>query len=995
MNKILLFLIIFLLIISAGIYFYIHSSLLVDVIPNIAPLTKKETLTIAKEKNHRFIKEKTIIQNNLKNLEIQNFISSQDGSTAIALFKDNQTTLEEDEFIIVNEKRHKRYQSIDKWNILITPDGKNITYKVIESKGSRENEFIVFNGEEGKRYFGVTNALFSPDGQHYVYEVREYGNKQFIVLDDKEGPKYDMISDVVFSPNSQNILYKGTRNYKPFLVLNNEIVNMEKYDTIRPFYLFTPNNEIMYEGYKKAEDAIFLVIGKKEIRFPHDIIGAPVFSPDKNAMAYKSINKERDFVAAISAGNKIQAHQEAYKEIGNLVFSPDSKNLSYAACDGEKCFLVINDNREKKYFDKINDIVWSPDSKNFAYTVIKNDEFDSSTYENKISGEFVVINQKEGKHYLEADSLIFGPDSQTVAYKILSGDPDVYARFLHEGGADDLKNELRESIIVNNIEGEKYLMVTAPVFLNDGALRYFAYDGDNIYKITETVNSKIDSGSDMIKEKFQPLTQEAQKNCASVKRENKPQLQEEKTKVKEGLKNQEIDELYVSSDGNSLAYVLTEKFEKFLVINDCVSEKYDGVSFISFTPEVYVAEDRGKEFVVLNGKKQNEYDRIDGLFYNPPSLYNLGLIYKGDSFHYLMENLVYTAEEKNKKFVVINGKEGKKYDEIDNLQITLDGGKLAYAAKEGERMFIVIDEKEGKKYNYVRQSDNIWGVNLSSDGKTLVYAVRGNEQEFGEKNEFIVINGKEQKMYDWLGIQSLMVSPDGKNIIYKAGEGNKEFIVINGEEGKRYDQGQIKNLQASLNYNVIAYILEEKDGKEFSVVQNIKTGEKKEGKRYDAIHSFRLSYNGETLAYDVPRGLIKSKDRTDFVVVNGIEEKKYNNIGKLTLSFDGNNVIYMAYGGDSEFMVINGKEDGKRYKKNEIDRIEIVGNYLNNVVYIGKRNVGLDEHGNDDYKYFVGVNHNIIDEYNMITEPVFLNNNTIRYFAYDGENIYRITKTLK
>ncbi len=972
MNKILLFLIIFFLLISGGIYFYTNSSSLMNVIPSGAPLAKKET-PIKEEKNQRYTKEKTIIQSGLEGLRLEDFIASKNGSTVVAFFKDPSADIDEQDFAIVNNDRHKRYRYIKEWDAAISPDGKNVAYRVVESVGSQENEFIVLNNQEGKRYFNV-GVIFSPDGQRIAYVVRERGNKGFVVLDGKEGPKYDMVSDIHFSPDSKNITYKATINYTPFLILNNEIIDPKKYDAIRPFFTFSQDSKLVYQGYKKTDDEIFLIIGERETKFPHWIIDIPVFSPDGNKMAYKGKNNEGDFVVAIATGNKIQAHKGAYEDIDAITFSPNSENIAYSACDGEKCFLVINGVREKKYYNKINDIVLSPDSKSFAYSAVKEGEFDSSSYgKGAVDGEFVVINQQEGKHYLRVNSLVFSPDSQKVAYRVLDGDPDIYARFLWGGGTDDLKNDLRESVVVNNIEGEKYLNVTEPIFLEDNTLMYFAYDGSNIYRITETVRSKI-SSTNMIQEESQSLTQ---KDCVPIKKEAALQLRDEKTIVKQGLNNKEIHQLHISSDGHSFAHALEENFEEFIVLNGCVSEKYDSVSFVSFVPEVYVAEDQGKEFVIIDGEKQKEYDEIYGY---------LRILSEG--------GVAYLVKDNDKIFTVINGKEGKKYDEIDDFFITSDGSKWAYAAKENRQMFIVVNGEEGKKYSDIQHSDvnDIWGVSLSSNGKTLVYAVRGNEQEFGKKSEFVVINGIEGKKYDRIGVHSLKVSPDGKAISYIATDDNKQFVVINGKEDRGYDQ--VENISMSLDGNVIIYKVEEKSGKEFVVIKNNKTGEKKEGKKYDLVYYPHLSSSGKTIAYIVKEGPPGKGKEEGFLVVNDVEGKVYSGITGLTLSSDGNNVLYKVRDGSSEFMVINDKEGSKRYRKYEIDHLEIVGSYSDNVVYIGSRQAGLDKDGNDKYKYFVGVNHNIDDEYDTISDVVFLGDSIIRYFAYDGENIYRITKNI-
>jgi hypothetical protein len=63
--------------------------------------------------------------------------------------------------------------------------------------------------------------------------------------------------------------------------------------------------------------------------------------------------------------------------------------------------------------------------------------------------------------------------------------------------------------------------------------------------------------------------------------------------------------------------------------------------------------------------------------------------------------VVYVAVEGNKRFVVVDGKEGKHYDYIwgvGTLIFSPDSKRVAYAAEEGNKQFVVVDGKEGKQY---------------------------------------------------------------------------------------------------------------------------------------------------------------------------------------------------------------------------------------------------------------------------------------------------------
>jgi len=64
------------------------------------------------------------------------------------------------------------------------------------------------------------------------------------------------------------------------------------------------------------------------------------------------------------------------------------------------------------------------------------------------------------------------------------------------------------------------------------------------------------------------------------------------------------------------------------------------------------------------------------------------------------ERLAYRAQEGDKQFVVVDGEEGKRYEDIlkGTLIFSPDSEHLAYGAQEGNEQFVVLDGEEGKRY---------------------------------------------------------------------------------------------------------------------------------------------------------------------------------------------------------------------------------------------------------------------------------------------------------
>ena len=76
-------------------------------------------------------------------------------------------------------------------------------------------------------------------------------------------------------------------------------------------------------------------------------------------------------------------------------------------------------------------------------------------------------------------------------------------------------------------------------------------------------------------------------------------------------------------------------------------------------------------------------------------------------------------------FVVVDGVEGKQYDEIKSLRFSQDSKRLAYPAKIDDKWVVVVDGVEGKQYD-----DLGLFIYLNTDNNTLVYPARINDKWF-------------------------------------------------------------------------------------------------------------------------------------------------------------------------------------------------------------------------------------------------------------------------
>ena len=81
------------------------------------------------------------------------------------------------------------------------------------------------------------------------------------------------------------------------------------------------------------------------------------------------------------------------------------------------------------------------------------------------------------------------------------------------------------------------------------------------------------------------------------------------------------------------------------------------------------------------------------------------------------KRLAYTARsDRGNGFVVVDGKEGKIYDDVHRPIFSSDSKRVAYVATSGDKYFVVVDGNEGKKYVLPNYPSNSFAT-FSPDSK--------------------------------------------------------------------------------------------------------------------------------------------------------------------------------------------------------------------------------------------------------------------------------------
>jgi hypothetical protein len=165
------------------------------------------------------------------------------------------------------------------------------------------------------------------------------------------------------------------------------------------------------------------------------------------------------------------------------------------------------------------------------------------------------------------------------------------------------------------------------------------------------------------------------------------------------------------------------------------------------------------------------------------------------------ERVIYGAStldgSKTPARIVVDGKEGKAYTQVkgDSVIFSADKKSMAYVAGDGNQNFVVLDGAEGAKF------DEIYDLRFSPVGSRLAYGARRGLEHF------VVEGGKELGPYENVRQGSLVFSPDGKALAWAAFVDDGHWHVC--VDGKMIDPGcerVVSQITFSPGVSVPAYV---------------------------------------------------------------------------------------------------------------------------------------------------------------------------------------------
>ncbi len=276
--------------------------------------------------------------------------------------------------------------------------------------------------------------------------------------------------------------------------------------------------------------------------------------------------------------------------------------------------------------------------------------------------------------------------------------------------------------------------------------------------------------------------------------------------------------------------------------------------------------------------------------------------------------VAYVLHQGSGSVVTVDGRAGRRYQDVRGLAFSPDSRRLAFAARKRVKWLVVADGVESRSY------DDVSDPRFSPDSRRLMFEVgRGGtigqstpwwevDRKKGRAGRYrLVVNGVESRTYDWIGYWGDVFTDRG--VAYWARSGRRHVVVVNGRAGRQYDW--IWGPYLSPDGRRIAYVGSQREGADlrfFVVVDGVRSGAYSfVGKQF-----FAFSPDSEHYAYLAYRGgelVIVADGREQMLGPHSRENFAY-----VGFSRDGKHVAYSARasGGGPCAVVLDGSE-GKEY----------------------------------------------------------------------------------
>jgi Tol biopolymer transport system component len=292
-------------------------------------------------------------------------------------------------------------------------DGSITGFKIrIGKEGTAERAFhtvnsIVVGGKVGPEYDECTGIFFASKGKRYAYKCRT-GDVWSMVVDGKAEGGWATVTDPLWSPDGDHYLYIAAKGLETGTII---VDGKPAGEYAAPsFPVWASNSKDYAFVYRTPKGAVVRVGAQESTPYPE--IGEPVFAPQGTDVAFSAKGKK--------AWTMVWSGRQATDDMTTIqkpVWSPDGKKVAYRAIWQFKWIVAIDDTKAEK-FDQVGEPVWDPTSKKVAHAAQKDGKW------------FMVAGYRRGEAFDEVLSPPYwSSDGTKLAFGVRKG-PDLIWRVI-------------------------------------------------------------------------------------------------------------------------------------------------------------------------------------------------------------------------------------------------------------------------------------------------------------------------------------------------------------------------------------------------------------------------------------------------------------------------------------------------------------------------------------------------------------------------------------
>jgi WD40 repeat protein len=378
-----------------------------------------------------------------------------------------------------------------------------------------------------------------------------------------------------------------------------------------------------------------------------------------------------------------------------LLFSTTGESVAYTASNGDKVYVIHNQNRGKEYAE-IGTVVISPDGRRIAYGARLGDKWS------------MVVDGKEGRLFDTVLTPLFSPDSRHLMYQVKSG------AYEHIVVDSTMSEGTLASYTTPEFNSESDTIAYVEAAASNSDMRLIVTDlsfrkksikmsiGDQLF-ITNRGKSRI-AAVQVVNNKFRVIDFDF----------TKPDV------VNEGPLYDLIEQLTLSDDGMSMSYCALNGRSRLILLDKQGEPLPEGRA-----PELPVIrpDKKGVGILLASQNRISFYQAFVGSK-KKGKIYDeaVNLTYGKDG------SFAYAARSDKQWCIVVNRTEGPAFDKVVEPVFSPDGKHVAYRARKDGKRFVVVVDTESKTVSTHPPHEQVSGVRFTPDGNSVAYGVKDGRQ---------------------------------------------------------------------------------------------------------------------------------------------------------------------------------------------------------------------------------------------------------------------------